>query len=112
MRISLLPIFLSFWILPINHIQASEFEQAELVQVIRQLESAKQALARANAKALKSGTSERVYFDYAKARQDIDLIKTGIDHYINSNRAQPRNPNQIRTLSGDYDRVKNGKHNE
>ncbi|WP_419851715.1 RAQPRD family integrative conjugative element protein [Actinobacillus pleuropneumoniae] len=86
--------------------QASE--QSELDQAIRQLESAKKALARAQNSAKSMQVKDRVYFDYAKARQDIDLIKLGIDRYINSNRAQPRDPRQIRTLSGAYDHVKAG----
>lgn len=83
-------------------------EQAELDQAIRQLESAKKALERAKVSANATKVKQRIYFDYIKAYQDIDLIKTGIDRYINSNRAQPRDPRQIRALLGEYDKVKEG----
>lgn len=79
-------------------------EQSELDQAKRQLEAARQALFRAKADAERNRS--RVYFDYARANQDITLIQQGIDRYINSNRAQPRDPRQIRTLSGDYDKVR------
>ncbi|OOS00872.1 hypothetical protein B0187_00845 [Haemophilus paracuniculus] len=84
---------------------SSASEQSELDQAKRQLEAARQALFRAKAEAERNRS--RVYFDYASANQDITLIQQGIDRYINSNRAQPRDPRQIRTLSGDYDKVRN-----
>lgn len=81
-------------------------EQSELEQAIRQLDSAKQALVRAESQA-RSHLKTRVYFDYRKARQDIQTISLGINQYINSERAQPRDPRQLRTLSGEYDKVRN-----
>ncbi|MDU8924311.1 RAQPRD family integrative conjugative element protein [Pasteurellaceae bacterium LIM206] len=91
---------------PVSQAQASE--QSELDQAVRQLESAKKALDRAQISEKSVRVKDRVYFDYTKARRDIDLVKFGISRYINSNRAQPRDPRQIRTLSGVYDNVKTG----
>lgn len=80
-------------------------EQAQLEQAIRQLESAKLALIRAEQHA-QSGLNSRVYFDYRKAKQEINTISYGINQYINSSRAQPRDPRQLRTLSGEYDKLR------
>lgn len=80
-------------------------EQAELDQAIRQLESAKKALDRAK-KANQIRVQERIYFDYAKANQEIDLVIRGIKQYTNGNRSQPRDPRQVRTLTGEYDKVR------
>lgn len=84
-------------------------EQAELEQAIRQLESAKQALVRAKAQAKDSRVKTRFYFDYAKAKKEIDTVQLGIYYYLNNDRAQPRNPRDIRTLSGEYERTKASK---
>lgn len=84
-------------------------EQAELDQALRQLESAKQALYRAQQQARQSSKVQvkaRFYFDYLKARQDIELVKEGIHHYLNTDRAQPRDPRQLKTLSGDYNKIR------
>lgn len=81
-------------------------EQAELDQAIRQLQSAKVALERANKAAQNIRVQERVYFDYVKAHQEIDLIIRGIKQYSNGNRAQPRDPRQVKTLTGEYDKVR------
>lgn len=81
-------------------------EQAELEQAIRQLESAKQALVRAQQQAKGSNVKTRFYFDYLKARKEIDTVRTGIYHYLNNDRAQPRDPRDIRTLSGEYEKTR------
>lgn len=96
-------IFLSIFLLP--HL-ALATEQSELDQAIKQLQSAKAALNRANHAANGVRQQERVYFDYFKARQEIDLVIQGIRLYVNGSRAQPRDPSQIRVLTGDYDKVK------
>lgn len=85
---------------------ASATEQSELDQAIRQLQSAKIALARAEQAAKHIRVQERVYFDYVKARQEIDLVIQGINQYTNGNRAQPRDPRQVKTLTGEYDKVR------
>lgn len=85
---------------------ATATEQAELDQAIRQLQSAKVALERANKTAHHLRVQDRVYFDYAKARSEIDLIITGIKQYTNGTRAQPRDPREVRTLTGEYDKVR------
>lgn len=79
-------------------------EHAELEQAIRQLDSAKQALIRAQQQAGRSTVKTRFYFDYKKAKKEIDMVRSGIHHYLNNERAQPRDPQQIRTLSGEYER--------
>ncbi len=81
-------------------------EQAELDQALKQLVSAQQALMRADKASRQTHIKNRVYFDYKQAHDDIYLIKQGIERYINSNRAQPRDPRLMRGLSGDYDRVR------
>lgn len=81
-------------------------EQSELDQAIRQLQSAKVALERANKATRNIRVQERVYFDYVKAHQEIDLIIRGIKQYSNGNRAQPRDPRQVKTLTGEYDKVR------
>ncbi|MDP8189074.1 RAQPRD family integrative conjugative element protein [Pasteurella skyensis] len=83
-------------------------EQTELDQALHQLEAAKKALKRAQIAANSKHIKSRIYFDYTKAQEDINLIKQGINRYINGNRSQPRDPRQIRTLSGDYDHIKVG----
>lgn len=80
-------------------------ESAELEQAIRQLNSAKQALLRAE-KIAKTTPHQRLYFHYPQAHQDIDLVVQGIRHYINSERLQPRDPRQLKTLSGEYDKLR------
>ncbi|MDO5055668.1 MAG: RAQPRD family integrative conjugative element protein [Pasteurella oralis] len=81
-------------------------ERAELEQAIRQLESAKQALVRAQQQAKGSNIKTRFYFDYAKARKEIDTVRSGIYYYLNNDRAQPRDPRVVRTLSGEYEKVR------
>ena len=78
-------------------------EQSELAQAIRQLNAAEQALVRAQNQA-RTDVKHRFYFDYKAARADIHKVRTGIDNYVNSERAQPRNPKQLKSLSGDYER--------
>ncbi|WP_245853355.1 RAQPRD family integrative conjugative element protein [Pasteurella oralis] len=79
-------------------------EQAELEQAIRQLKSAQQALVRAENNARSSGIKNRIYFDYDKAHKEIETISSGIYFYINSDRAQPRDPRQLSTLTGEYNK--------
>ncbi|HDR1435562.1 TPA: RAQPRD family integrative conjugative element protein [Pasteurella multocida] len=78
-------------------------EQSELAQAIRQLNAAEQALTRAQNQA-KTEVKHRFYFDYPSARADINKVRIGINNYINSERALPRNPKQLKDLSGDYER--------
>ncbi|NNI00469.1 MULTISPECIES: RAQPRD family integrative conjugative element protein [Pasteurellaceae] len=78
-------------------------EQSELAQAVRQLNAAEQALMRAQNQA-RTEVKHRFYFDYPSARADINKVRSGINNYINSERAQPRNPKQLKNLSGDYER--------
>lgn len=78
-------------------------EQSELAQAIRQLNAAEQALMRAQNQA-RTEVKHRFYFDYPSARADINKVRSGINNYINSERAQPRHPKQLKNLSGDYER--------
>ena len=52
----------------------------------------------------RTDVKHRFYFDYPSARADINKVRNGINNYINSERAQPRNPKQLKDLSGDYER--------
>ncbi|HII3839974.1 TPA: RAQPRD family integrative conjugative element protein [Pasteurella multocida] len=78
-------------------------EQSELAQAIRQLNAAEQALTRAQNQA-RTEVKYRFYFDYPSARADINKVRIGINNYINSERALPRNPKQLKDLSGEYER--------
>ena len=78
-------------------------EQSELAQAVRQLNAAEQALMRAQNQA-RTEVKHRFYFDYPSARADINKVRSGINNYINSERAQPRNPKKLKNLSGDYER--------
>lgn len=78
-------------------------EQSELAQAVRQLNAAEQALMRAQNQA-RTEVKHRFYFDYPSARADINKVRSGINNYINSERAQPRNPKQLKNLSSDYER--------
>ena len=83
-------------------------EESELDQAIRQLNAAEQALARAKQQA-KTDIKHRFYFDYQQAQTDIDKIRRGINRYVNSERAQPRDMKQLKALSGDYERHRGSK---
>lgn len=99
------PIIL-FFSVSIFSFNAFADEQTELQQAIRQLESAKQALIRAQQQAKNTKAQARFYFDYLKAQKEIDIVISGIHYYLNNDRAQPRDPRQLRTLSGDYEKMK------
>ncbi len=43
----------------------------------------------------------RYHFDYARLRDDLQRVRTGIDDYLTPQRAQPRDPT---VLVGDYRR--------
>lgn len=76
-------------------------EQSELAQAVKQLQAAKQSLQRAQAQARNVPTN-RFYFDYRQAHTDINVVATGINHFLNNDRAQPRQPAQLQSLDGDY----------
>ncbi|OBW94616.1 RAQPRD family integrative conjugative element protein [Gallibacterium anatis] len=76
-------------------------EQSELAQAVKQLNAAKQSLQRAQAQARNVPTN-RFYFDYRQAHADINVVAAGINHFLNNDRAQPRQPEQLQSLDGDY----------
>ncbi|QPB42852.1 integrative conjugative element protein, RAQPRD family [Rodentibacter haemolyticus] len=98
------PVFIFLFSLACSTVAYAD-ETSELEQAMRQLESAKQALVRAQ-KSANAGLKSRLYFDYQKAHQDINTVKVGINLYINGDRAQPRDPRKLKTLSGYYDKVR------
>ena len=67
-------------------------EQDELATAMRQLDQVQAALERARVAAVQSGSSEpsRYFFDYSRARADLETIRNGIDRYLTPSRAQPR----------------------
>ncbi|AWX14712.1 conjugal transfer protein [Mergibacter septicus] len=82
------------------HLYASE--SAELAQAIAQLTAAEQSLIRA--KEQNTDISTRFYFDYVKAMHEIQTVRHGIYRYLNNERAQPRDPNKLGTVSGLYEK--------
>ena len=55
------------------------------------------ALERARVAAVQSGSSEssRYFFDYPRARADLETIRDGIDRYLTPSRAQPRTTSAV-----------------
>lgn len=78
-------------------------EQDELATAMRQLDQVQAALERARGAAVQSGASEpsRYFFDYPRARADLETIRNGIDRYLTPSRAQPRTTS---TVNGHYRR--------
>ena len=78
-------------------------EQDELATAMRQLDQVQAALERARVAAVQSGSSEpsRYFFDYSRARADLETIRNGIDRYLTPSRAQPRTTT---TVNGHYRR--------
>jgi len=74
----------------------ADLENARLAALLRQLD-ALDRMAAMSAAAAPSGT--RYHFDYARLRQDVARIRTGIEDYLSPQRAQPRDPD---ALTGEY----------
>lgn len=76
----------------------ADLENARLAALVRQLDMLERIAAQS---ASSSPAGTRYHFDYARLRQDLTRIRTGIEDYLSPRRAQPRDPN---TLSGEYRR--------
>lgn len=95
-------LLLSGCLLLYSHNPLYASESAELAQAIAQLTSAEQSLIRA--KEQNTDISARFYFDYVKAMHEIQTVRHGIYRYLNNERAQPRDPNKLGTVSGLYEK--------
>jgi len=69
---------------------AQASEKDELAQVMRQLEQVQASFDRARSLSPQSAEDGRFYFDYIRARQDIQAMKQGISQFLEPSRAQPR----------------------
>jgi RAQPRD family integrative conjugative element protein len=76
----------------------ADLENAQLAALVRQLEILDRLAAQS---AASSPVGARYHFDYARLRQDLARVRTGIEDYLSPRRAQPRDPD---TLSGEYQR--------
>ena len=72
-------------------------ERSQLTALVRQLDMLDR-LAEHSA-SLQRQEGSRYHFDYARLREDIEHIRSGIRDYLTPQRAQPRDPV---TLIGDY----------
>lgn len=73
-------------------------EKDELALVINQLGQIQDSLDRARIASVQNEQSERFFFDYLRATQDINIIKSGIEFYLAPTRSQPAVP----LFSGQY----------
>lgn len=64
-------------------------ESDELALAIKQLDYLDARLASAHVEALKREQPTRFYLDYQQIKQDIEVIRQGLKHYLNPSRAQP-----------------------
>lgn len=76
----------------------SDLENERLAALVRQLDMLDRLAAQAS---VSSNTNNRYHFDYARLRQDVARIRTGIEEYLSPRRAQPRDPDP---LNGEYRR--------
>lgn len=82
-------------------VQASEKD--ELAQIMRQLDQVQTGLDRAQALTATVGDGQqRFYFDYSRARADINAVKQGVSAYLQPSRAQPQLAADDPDLSGQY----------
>lgn len=72
-------------------------ERAQLAALVRQLDMLDR-LAEHGA-SLSRQEDSRYHFDYARLREDIERVRSGIRDYLTPQRVQPRDPV---TLIGDY----------
>ncbi|CEE91466.1 putative exported protein [Xenorhabdus nematophila str. Anatoliense] len=78
-------------------------EKDELALMIKQLEHVQAALERARVLANQDNNRNRFYFDYLKASKDIEIIRQGVNRYLEPSRAQPTAPIQSQeNISGVY----------
>ncbi len=75
-------------------------ESTQLVLALKQLDSVKNSLERAQSSA-SADPQSRYFFDYLQAQQDITAVEQGIRRYLSPARAQPR---AVQPLSASYQR--------
>lgn len=75
----------------------ADLERDHLAALLRQLD----VLDRLAQQSTLGSSAGRYHFDFARLRNDIARMRTGIEEYLNPRRAQPRDPT---TLSADYRR--------
>jgi RAQPRD family integrative conjugative element protein len=78
----------------------ADLENAQLAALVRQLDLLDR-IAEQSASAPTPASGTRYHFDYARLRNDVKRIRTGIEEYLRPRRAQPRDPY---VLSGEYQR--------
>ena len=72
-------------------------EHAQLAALVRQLDMLDRLAE--HSERLPRQDASRYHFDYARLREDIERVRSGIRDYLTPQRAQPRDPT---TLIGDY----------
>ncbi|MDO9521844.1 MAG: RAQPRD family integrative conjugative element protein [Pseudohongiella sp.] len=72
-------------------------EHAQLAALVRQLDMLDRLAE--HSEPLPKQDASRYHFDYARLREDIERVRSGIRDYLTPQRAQPRDP---ATLIGDY----------
>jgi RAQPRD family integrative conjugative element protein len=77
----------------------TDAERTQLAALVRQLDLLDRLAEHRASQPPQAGT--RYHFDYARLRQDIERIRSGIRDYLAPQRAQPRDPT---TLIGDFRR--------
>lgn len=77
---------------------ATAQEQSQLSLVLQQLDAIGRLATRAETTST-SELDERYRFDYPRLSQDIQRIRQGVQDYLSTSRAQPRDPTE---LVGDY----------
>ncbi len=81
--------------LPVAADGAAESER--LIALVRQLDMLDRLAE--HSERLPKQDASRYHFDYARLREDIERVRSGIRDYLTPQRAQPRDPT---TLIGDY----------
>lgn len=96
--LSLAAVSLLAWVQPA---QAGDpaLERTYLAAALRQLGMLDRLAEHAAAVRPAEGSHSRYHFDYARLRDDVQRVRSGINDYLTPQRAQPRDPAE---LVGDY----------
>lgn len=88
-------------LLPLQSTLADDnaLEREQLATLVRQLDLVNQLADHASTVSPQEHT--RYHFDYARLREDLQRVRTGVADYLTPERAQPRDP---APLSGAYTR--------
>ncbi|HAV0429292.1 TPA: raqprd family integrative conjugative element protein [Klebsiella oxytoca] len=87
-------------IIPFPVLVIASPESTQLSLALKQLDSVKTSLERAQSNA-NTDPQSRYFFDYQQAQQDITTVEQGIRRYLSPARAQPR---AVQPLSASYQR--------